>query len=263
MDVSLIELAHKDFRKFLREELIRRCDKNGGYSLRAFARQLSVNHATLSSILSGNRKLTENSIIKLSRALKLSDEQVSQFVQSQTNPMTEHQNLTLDTFTAIAEWHHDAILELTHVQNFKPDIKWISTKLGITSNKCRTAIERLQRLELLDIQDTRWKDCSRNNTTNITNDLSSAALRRLQLKILELSQEALTKLPRTQRDHTSLVIAMQTSDLAEVKKRIKDFRYELVNYIERKKAKPDAVFQFAFSVFPLTKDKTKRSPNEN
>lgn len=246
------------FRRFLREELIRRCEKNNGYSLRAFARHLGINHATLSSIMAGKRALTRSTIIKLGNSLKLTQEQLTNFLNfygSHDNQvaLTEHQNLALDVFTAISDWYHDAILELIHIKNFKPDIRWISKSLGITTTEVRSAVERLVRLELLEISDNTWKDLSRNNTTNITNNLSSDALKKLQAKILELSMRTLTELPRTHRDHTSLTVAMQTRDLDEVKERIKRFRFELVKFIERKQAKPDAVYQFAFSVFPLTK----------
>lgn len=168
-----------------------------------------------------------------------------------------HQSLALDTFNVIADWYHDAILELTHIKNFKPDIKWIADCLGISPNEVRVAKERLERLDLLEVSDGRWIDLSRNNTTNSSNDLTSAALRKLQKKILELSAEALMDLPRTERDHTSITVAMDSSDLNEVKKRIKNFRFELAAFIERKGAKADSVYQFAFSAFPLTRIETQ------
>lgn len=259
IDTTPHKMNHSDFRKFLQDELISRCKKNKGYSLRAFARQMGVNHATLSCLLAGKRTLTKAAIVKLSKALNLSSKQIDQFLHfhestSQNSVMTEHQILTIETFTAISEWHYAAILELTHVTNFQPEIKWISASLGITIAEARDAVDRLVRLELLEINGDKWIDTSRNITTNLTNNFTSAALRQLQSKILKLSHDALENLPRTQRDHTSLTVAMQTRDLDEVKERIKKFRFELVNFIERKKTKPDAVYQFAFSVFPLTKN---------
>src|ERR1700722_13528593 len=44
-------LGKQDFRKFLQQELARRCAKNPGYSLRAFATSLQINPSTLSHIL--------------------------------------------------------------------------------------------------------------------------------------------------------------------------------------------------------------------
>ena len=257
---SVTAAKPKDFRFFLQQELIRRCQKNRGYSLRAFAKSLGVHHATLSSILAGRRVLTTKSIIKLAQNLKLSSDEIEVFTaalkrsRGGRRELKEHQVLAQDVFTVVADWYHDAILELTHTSTFKPQFKWIAKRLGISVSEVRAACERLERLELLEIKVDKWIDLSRNNTTNISNDLTSAALRKLQMKILELSSEALESLPRTHRDHTSLMVAMQSSDLPEVKERIKNFRFELAQFVERKEAKPDAVFQFAFSAFPLTKN---------
>lgn len=253
-----------DFRRFLQSELIRRCEKNANYSLRAFASSLGVSHATLSSILSGKRPLTTKAIVKLGGALNLSEKDIFRLSvqnaekQNKKTKVQEHQLLTLDVFTAISDWYHDAILELTHTKNFKPNIKWIAKRLGLSNVEVQAAKERLERLELLEVINDKWIDCSKNNTTNINNDLSSAALRKLQEKILHLSAQALRAMPRNERDHTSLTVAMAKSDLEEVKERIKQFRFELVSYIERKQIEPDEVYQFAFSVFPLTKDKINK-----
>ena len=88
--------------------------------------------------------------------------------------------------------------------------------------------------------------------SGISNDLSSSALRNLQKSILELSEKALSNLPRTKRDHTSTTVAMNKNDLPEVKEKIKKFRFELVEFIEREQVAPDEVFQLAISIFPLT-----------
>ncbi|MES2769146.1 MAG: TIGR02147 family protein [Bdellovibrionota bacterium] len=256
--------THIDFRRFLQEELFRRCDKNKSYSLRAFALALGMNHATLSSILSGKRPLTTKAIVKLAAALNLSSKETQRFIKAQDFPLKasterrqrEHQILSLDVFHVVADWYHDAILELTRTKNFQPDSKWIAKTLGLSRIEVQAAVDRLVRLELLEIENDKWTDLSRNNTTNFNNDLSSAALRKLQQKVLELSLISLQELPRTERDHTSLMVAMQRSDLPEVKERIKKFRFELVEFIERKSVKPDSVFQFAFSAFPLTKKET-------
>ncbi|MBK7959780.1 MAG: TIGR02147 family protein [Bdellovibrionales bacterium] len=261
---------NSDFRSYLQSELIRRSEKNRNYSLRSFAKNLGMNHATLSSILAGRRPLTKKSVIKLCHQLSVSENETLNYIRSieQTSqvpsvgPIKLHKELTLDVFMTISDWYHDAILELTHIKSFRGDYKWIATKLGITTIEVRLACERLQRLDLLSISKGGvWVDLSRNNTTNISNDLTNAALRKLQRSILELSQTALENLPRTQRDHTSLAVSIQTSDLPEVKEMIKQFRYSLAAFLERKSASPDAVFQLAISFFPLTNNLTETGDN--
>lgn len=280
-----MELVHKShdrqipntvsFKQLLQSELIRRCNKNSHYSLRAYAKSLGLSHATLSSILSGKRPLTKKSIIKLSLALNLGQSKMNFYLAELNSGQNEnktslsakiqHQQITLDTFAAISDWYHDAILELTRVKNFIPDVRWIAKSLGISRSEARIAIERLQRLDLLEITAVgRWNDLSRNNTTNITNDITNIALKKLQNKVLQQSAEALQSMPRTKRDHTSLMVAMNDADLAAVKEKIKEFRFELVDFIERKNSKkPNAVYQFSFSVFPLTKQEVLSEESES
>jgi uncharacterized protein (TIGR02147 family) len=238
--------------------LIRRCEKNPGYSLRSFARSLGIHHTTLSRLLAGKRGLNSNSVKRLCEALRLSPVEVNLFLQGEAKqkPVSyngQFQNLAIDAFVSISEWYHDAILELTHIQGFKGDPKWIAKALGITPAEVSAAAERLRRLELLAITPrNQWVDLSRDNTTNISNDLTSAALRKLQKKILELSLDSLEEIPRTHRDHTSTAFAIDSSDLPEVKEKIKKFRLELTSFVQRKGVKANSVYQLAVSCFPLT-----------
>ncbi|MFL5812300.1 MAG: TIGR02147 family protein [Bdellovibrionia bacterium] len=251
-------LESRDFRRYLQQELIRRCEKNPGYSLRSFARSLGIHHTTLSRLIAGKRGLNSKSIQRLCGALKLSQAEASLYLDGKATeapPLdsAHYQNLALDTFISISEWYHDAILELTHIQGFKGDPKWIATKLGIKASQVKTAVERLQRLELLSITPrNQWIDLSRDNTTNVSNDITSAALRKLQKQILELSMEALEEIPRAHRDHSSTTLAIEAADLPEIKERIKKFRFELTSFVQRKSVKANSVYQLAVSFFPLT-----------
>ncbi len=63
--------APSTFAAVLRAELTRRCARNPSYSLRAFARALDVDHATLSQLLRGRRSLTREVIEQLGERLRL------------------------------------------------------------------------------------------------------------------------------------------------------------------------------------------------
>src|SRR5258707_1323801 len=116
-----------DFRRFLQLELIRRCEQNRRYSLRAFARSLGLHHGTLSRVLSGKRAINKKLISRLGEPLRLSPTDADSFLKhlsSQKRPLTSHyRELNLDTFLAVSEWYHDAILEMTHMKSFEGDVK--------------------------------------------------------------------------------------------------------------------------------------------
>lgn len=256
-------LVHKDFRLFLQQELIRRCDGNPAYSLRAFARHLRVDAATLSSLLAQKRKVTPKTVRKLGSALSLTPAQIDSFVTplqpylAELSSTQTYQQITHDTFVAISDWYHDAILELTRVRDFKPEGRWIAKVLGISASEVNAAVDRLQRLELLEIKNGKWVDASRFNSNTLDANFSSAAMRKYQKVILEKSIHALETLPRTERDHTSLMVVGNQKSLQKVKALIAKFRRQLADLLQSEKP-ADEVYQISISLFPISKVKQQR-----
>lgn len=250
------------FRMFLQNELVARCKRNPGYSLRAFAKTLQLSSSALSAMLNGKRPITEGMKLRLGLALGLDPKEISK-LRSQPDRRTkkkidqvpgsvEIQQLTLDTFAIISDWYHYAILELTKVKDFQPDKAWISKALGITRSEANIAIERLVRVGLLDTDLPQWKDLSENgNVTNIDPQLTSAGSKQLQRQILEKSIEALQTLPLEKRNHTSITVAINPKDIPLAKEKIKTFRRELAEFFE---GNPDLqeVYHLSLSLYPVT-----------
>jgi transcriptional regulator with XRE-family HTH domain len=112
------------FRGLLASELARRAAKNERYSLRAFARHLQVDHATLSQWIRGRRPITARAVARLGPRL-----------------------------TGSAGTPPDlAILALTRAPNFQPDCRWIARTLGVTVDDVNMAVQRLLRVGLLEMR---------------------------------------------------------------------------------------------------------------
>src|SRR5262245_57459511 len=112
----------KDFRLFLQNELIRRCKKNPGYSLRAFAKGLEMDFSTLSKLLKGQRPIGKLVIKRLSSKLGLDPKVTGQFLSNQNSDVQvagDYQQISLDSFNIIADWYHYAILELMRLDKFE------------------------------------------------------------------------------------------------------------------------------------------------
>src|SRR4051812_15212075 len=103
----------KPFRLFLQEELIRRCEKNRGYSLRAFARTLAINPASLSRMLRGERDISVEMKQRLGMRLGLGPVELQKFSADGDGTTPAYSQLSLDAFAVISDWFHFAILELT------------------------------------------------------------------------------------------------------------------------------------------------------
>src|SRR5689334_21718036 len=156
--------ASHRFRRVLQEELAVRCARNPRYSLRAFARYLRLDHSTLSQLLRGRRRFTQRTIERVGARLALTQAMITQFVELERVPLEpwttrELRQLSRDAALSLAEWHHHAILELTKLTSFRPDVRWISRVLDVPVDDVIIAITRLARLGLLDMSSrTSWVD---------------------------------------------------------------------------------------------------------
>lgn len=254
----------KDFRLYLQEELVARCRKNPRYSLRSFAKSIGVNHGILSMVLRQKRELTPELVQKIGLSLGLGKRDLDQYLRSipassglaatRKERVKKINQMTVDTFNVVSDWYHDAILELSRVEGFEPTPEYISKRLGITRAEAHAAIERLIRVGLIEVAPNgTWVETLGDNTTAIDVDFTNTALRRLQKQVLALSQTALESLPKVERDHTCMTMAINPRDLHEAKKRIKTFRQELMSFLQRDGTEFSEVYQLAVSIYPLSR----------
>lgn len=182
------------FKAYLQSQLARRCSTNSQYSLRSFAMQLEIDHSTLSQLLRGKRRLTERMIRRLSGRLSLSAAAIDAFVgfenlQEPDPPagIRETQQLLRDTLSLISNPHHLNILELVHLEEFRPDARWIARLLDITTDEVNIALSRLIRLGLLEMSTpTRWTDKSAGSGTRLS-DFVSEAIENLSKRLQGIS----------------------------------------------------------------------------
>ncbi len=221
-----------------------------------------MNPALLSMIIRDQRKLTPDSVRKMGIGLGLSENEVELYVQdlsngqeniAKKNKIKQMNQISLDTFYIVTEWYHDAIMELSKVTGFDGKALFISRSLGISVAEAQTAIERLQRVGLIEIQkDGSWVEVKDHSTIQ-HDDFTDVALRRFQEKVLELSSASIKSTPKEHRDHSCITMSIRRSDLKEAKKRIREFRRDMMGYLQRKDKKSfDDVYCLSVSLFPLT-----------
>ncbi|MEZ0390972.1 MAG: TIGR02147 family protein [Pseudobdellovibrionaceae bacterium] len=238
------------FRSILQQEYLKRTSKNPRYSLRSYANSLGVHHSTLSGLLSGKRPITKKTVLSLSLRLGFFPDN---FTKKDKFSLPKHEVLDEDCFNRISEWYFDAILELSKMKTFDFTAKNISQYLGINEVQAASAIDTLVRLKLLKRTKSGFEIVHVNSTNLLSNDATSAAMRRYQKSILEKSIEALESVDRIDRDHTSTTLAIKKSDLPKAKKIIKDFRHKLSALLQENNKEFDKVYQLQISLFPLEK----------
>ena len=142
-----------EMRGLLQQELDRRTLANRAYSLRAFARDLGTDHATLSQVLRRRRTLTAPMIREFGHRLQLSDRQIENLVLAETLLTDEPSVPAVEVEPSIAvDPLHFAILELTKLSDFRTDSRWIASALGTTVDEVNIALVRLLANGLLQME---------------------------------------------------------------------------------------------------------------
>lgn len=252
-------IAPCDAGRLLREELARRASRNPKYSLRAFAKTLGLSSSFVSKLMNGQRPLTKKTFAKISPYLSLSPVQVSNLMESmgeKAHLNLKFDNLDPDRFQLISDWYHFAILELSTVQGIVLNPKSVSACLEISIHEAKVALERLQRLGLLN-QENELSPAPVRNFSTLGPKFASEANRNQQRQILQMAIRALDEIPIEHRNQSSVTLAIPMSRLNEAKAKITAFRREFSRDLQRH-GERDSVYHLSISFYPVTVSHPKK-----
>jgi uncharacterized protein (TIGR02147 family) len=245
--------SNTNFRNVLQEEFLKRTKKNPRFSIRAFAGLLEVEPSSLAQILSGKRKLTDKMCDRLGSKLCMSPAKLRTAKRSPINKdnFKKFNHLQEDAFKVIANWHYYAILELIATDDFKPSPLWISRRLGLSFAETLNAVERLKRLNYLEITpEGRWVD-RLGDTNNLGNSFQRPAFTEHQRQVLNKALEALDRTPYEDRVQSSMTVTVSKDKVKEAKGMILNFIEELNDFLRSGDSKEE-VYNISVSLYPLT-----------
>jgi transcriptional regulator with XRE-family HTH domain len=251
---TIAEGTGNGLREVLQCELARRCALNPQYSLRGFARVLGIDHSTLSQILRQKRRLTEDTIRRLACGLSLSEDEIQRFILHEECVGREGfsqrhvRQLQAEAVEVISQWHHFAILELTRLDCFQPDSRWIARVLDITVDDVNMAITRLLHLGLLQMVDhTKWRD---------TSEIAFARLDHLPLRVARELTARIARLESTScagdRLLSSSTVAVDRNRLGAVAGYLERVRNDLAELLRIDGLPCNDVYQLDILFYPLT-----------
>lgn len=247
------------FRQWLQSELTERCRRNPSYSLRSFALLLDIEPSSLSKILAGKRKPTVKLITKICERLSVAPSLVDKFTKAAGRkgsviPATDqdYQLIAEDTFAYISNWYYAAILELTYTDELNEDPRFISRALGITVSEAKIAIERLIRLGLLSKENSRLRKTNA-FITNFAPGFTSSANKEFQRQIIQKALEAIDLVESSEKDITSMTMAIDVDKLPEARKVIAKFRRDMCSFLED--GEQTRVYNLGIQLYPVSKTK--------
>jgi uncharacterized protein (TIGR02147 family) len=266
--------SYQDFRKFLREWYLSSKEKYG-FSYRVFSRLAGFTSSNIFKlVMEGRRNLTEDSIKKFAKGLKLSraeaeyfrtlvlfnqaekHEEKNLYYQKliRTQRVQELQPLIQDRYEYYSTWYHPVIRELVVAKDFDGTMEWIARRLEpeVSAAQARKSIELLERMHFIkkDPETHRWSQDAPLVTSGVESD--QLVLLNYHRSLLELMKEQVGRVPQAERDVSALTLGVMKDRLPQLKKRIQEFRREILQMVSEDH-NPDDVVLLGIQLLPVTK----------
>lgn len=252
----------------LREELARRCKINSRYSLRALARALDVDPAVLSRALANKRALSYKVARRITENLCLTPKEAALFLASvaedqkdrglkrcnlETQPdsnidKADIDHIGADFFRIIGDWYHYAIQQLTLIEGFKSDPRWIAQRLGITVQEAQLAVKRLILAGLLQESNGHFRAAA--TKADIKDKrVSLPALHHHQKQMLQKAIHSMENNPAEMHSMTGIAIPIDPQKINLAKKLIEQFSNHICEILGS--GNKSKLYQLSISLFPL------------
>jgi len=235
--------------------------KNPSYSLRAFSMKLGVSAATLSLILAGKRKASAKLVRKIGQRLCLPPDEMEALLAPLRMPEASasrqataaYVELTLDHFNMISEWYHFAILSLSETEGFSENPEWIGKRLGVAPSKILRALERLERLGMME-KNPEGQLCATGIQYSTPDDMKNVLLQKAHFNNLDLARTSLERDDINERDFTAITLNFDPDDMAEAKAMIRNFQDQFIAHFKSRRKKQ--VYKLCMQYVPVSRSVT-------
>lgn len=233
----------------LQHELEKRVKRNPAFSLRAFAKYLNISPATLSQVISQKRNLSMKKGAEILNQLGFSPSEQLNLIADidKKNIETQKFQITEDKFKLISEWFYLAILSLGELPNAKADPRHIAKRLNITVAQANIALQRLERLSIIKIENGFFKQIHPPFKT--TDDIPSNAIKTYHMNVLNLAIEKLETVDVKEREYSAVTMAINSKNIEKAKEITRKYKKELSKILET--GKPDRVYHLSIQLFPM------------
>ncbi len=241
---------------FFIEEFKKRKDANPNFSLRSYARWLGMSPAQVSQMMTGKRTVTLASLRKIVEKAGLSPmEQENLFreilAEGSRAPLPAslpRKLLAEDQFRLMADWYHLAILALCDTHCPKADPRWIARKLEIPVQAASEALQRLERMGILQLKPRLKQLCE---PFEAVSELPSEAIRKYHKQNLQLALEKADTIAPAFRQYQSVSLAISRDKLGAFKKLIDRFLDQAAAL--GKKENGDDIYHLNVQLFPVSR----------
>lgn len=265
----------EDFRVFLKARLEWHKEQSSVFSLRSFSKSCGFGGKSfLQFILSGKRNISPESAFKISKALQLTRQETTYFFALvkfnqepdpskkagylkkllQIREYSPSQSISRDALDYVSEWYIPVVRELSNLDRFRPDPKWIADQVfpAITQEQAEKALEVLERLKFikkLHNGSTRPTE----PTVDVAEEMNAEQIYSYFLQSIDVSKFALMNLSSEKREYGHLTLTLDDTLFSELKAELSEFRQRIFLKYGAARISDTSVYQLNLQFFPVSK----------
>ncbi len=267
-----------DYHKYLMDYYKEKKALQSFFSYRYMSQRLGIDPGYLVKVFQGKKNITLESVQKFVDLLKLSKKEaryfelLTLFCKAKTHdemtsyfekllPFTNKSPVKMEekNYEFYKKWYYSAIREILAFHKFKDNYEELAATVQpqIKASEAKKAIDLLEKLQLIrKNEDGFYEVTSRFMTTG--ESWHSIAIRQYQEEMLVLAKDALEKIPRDERDFSTMTVSLSKDGFDKVREGLKQFRHQVFEIVE-KENHVECAYQLNFQVFPVSKKREHRS----
>jgi uncharacterized protein (TIGR02147 family) len=260
-----------DYHAFLRDYYEWRKAVHSYFSLRFIGGKVGLDAGLVVRILQGKRPLSLKKVAVFASLLGLSKRKAEYFEllvlygRAKSDREAQQYFERLIGFTGLGgkqversqyefyqEWYYTAVREVLHFHPFDGDYETLAGMLvpSITTKEARKAITLLETLGMIQRKrDGGYALTEKYLTTG--EEWRSFAVREFQRKSLDLARHALEKVPKEERDISTVSLTINGDAMDKIRERVRQFHQDMLE-ISEQSGQGDRVYQVNLQVFPMS-----------
>ncbi len=266
-----------DYHKYLMDYYKEKKALQTFFSYRYMSQRLGIDPGYLVKVFQGKKNITLESVPKFVELFKLSKKEakyfelLTLFCKSKTNeemttyfeqllPYTNKTPVKVEekNYEFYKKWYYSAIREILGFYKFNGDYAELAEMVypPIKPSEAKKAVELLEGLELIRKDENQeYILTARFLTTG--EEWQSIAIRNYHDEVLQLAREALDKIPKDERDFSTLTVSLSKEGFDKIRQGLKQFRSQVFDTVE-KDQNVDKVYQLNLQFFPISRQQEKK-----
>jgi uncharacterized protein (TIGR02147 family) len=278
---------YTDFRKYLNDYYLERKKETPWFSYNSFSQKIGFkNKGFIYNIIHQNKNLSTSSIIKISQAIGLSNNEAEYFenlvlfnqagdlkeknyyydrlsgVQSKNKNNGKALQLHKNQYEFYSTWYHGAIRSLIDMFPFKDDYKWLAKNVfpSITIKQAKSSVELLEKLELITKNEEGYYRLA-NVNIKTGSEIRNLAVQNFYREGAQLAIRALDLLPADKRNISGLTLGISKKTYDAICEDIKELRAKIINRVNQDN-ESNSAYQLNFHLYPITNTDIKTTGDD-